>query len=86
MTVIDQYIADNLDLSDESLAMRIGVQPYFVKYRKRILKRNQNDSIEIATDSRTEEMQALISLIETRKTGWAVDIARAILAKIQTIE
>ncbi|WP_183560610.1 hypothetical protein [Mucilaginibacter sp. SP1R1] len=73
MTVIDKYISNNPGRPAARLAEEIGVSETFVKCRMLALVAASELARPITL---TDEIHALINLINVRKDGWAVDIAR----------
>ena len=74
MTVIDKYIRNNIKTSSEVLAYQLGVSASFVRVRRAIIKKDMQSVL--SSSHYTDEVRALLHLIEIRQTGWAVEIAK----------
>lgn len=73
MTIIDQYIRKNRFVDVPVLAKQIGVSSTFVQARLDIMQLKGNQDYKSTSSN---EMAALVHLIEVRKTGWAVEVAK----------
>jgi hypothetical protein len=84
MTIVDHYIiAHHNRETILQMSKDLGVSPDLISSRmKAIIKPPKVYDTPLSLD---KEMMGLINLIETRKTGWAVDIAKQKLIKIQNM-
>lgn len=77
MTIVDQFIYDHQSsMTDSELSAALGVSEHHVATRRRYLSHELRQIMYVTGDI-DGEIKALIALIEERKTGWAVDIAKA---------
>lgn len=82
MTIVDQYITDNVQYYPVAhIANKLGVDPAMVRSRIKLLV--PEPSIYTPPATIDKEMTALLRLIENRKTGWAVDVAKQRLRELQ---
>lgn len=82
MTIVDQFIYDHKSsMTDHELSAALGVSEHYVATRRRHLF-YEAQQMKYVTGDIDGEIQALIALIEERKTGWAVDIAKARLLSL----
>jgi PP-loop superfamily ATP-utilizing enzyme len=80
MTIIDKYISNNPCRPAAIVAEELGVSETFVKCRREII--NQVTQPESKSNV-TEEIYALVNLIDVRKIGWAVDIAKQRILQLE---
>jgi len=75
MSIIDDYITKNRDfLSDAEMSRELGLSAHWIAHRRTII--NRFVPPKSTTITLSDEAVALIHLIEVRKTGWAVDVAK----------
>jgi len=79
MTLIDSYIKKHRLKQVPVLAQEIGVSATFVQARLDAMELVRSKEYLLMPNN---EMIALINLIEVRKTGWAVDVARVRLKEL----
>jgi hypothetical protein len=73
MTIIDQYISAHPSNTNEELADAIGITERLVQARRLALA----DKVQVGFSvSINDEINALANVIEVRKSGWAVDVAK----------
>ncbi|MEO6522201.1 MAG: hypothetical protein ABIN91_11020 [Mucilaginibacter sp.] len=72
MTIIDRYIQNNQRRPAATVAAELGVSEAHVQCRRLMLFDYKTATY---TFDAQEEIQALVSLIAERGSGWAVDIA-----------
>jgi hypothetical protein len=84
MTIVDQFIIDHHNRETiVQISKDLGVSPDLVSSRiKALIKPPKVYDTPLSLD---KEMKGLINLIETYKTGWAVDIAKQKLIKLQNM-
>jgi hypothetical protein len=82
MTIIDRYISNNTTTPAAKLANALGVSETFVKCRRAILADTGPVPHPLTTN---EEIHALIYLIDERKEGWAVDVARERIRRLDAL-
>lgn len=82
MTIIDKYISTTMNSPASKIATELGISENFVKCRREILITSKRPvySLDII-----DEIRALINLIDTRKTGWAVDIAKNRIKQLEAL-
>lgn len=83
MTLIDKYIQTHINQPAFILAEQIGVSASFVQARRTILI-DQYEPTKYPVNVR-EEIAALLNLISVRETGWAVDIAKERIRKLESM-
>jgi hypothetical protein len=83
MNIIDQYIADHYYDPLSDLAFELGISIGYVAKRRIRLKPNPTPAPKVWVDN---ERLALVQLIQERQTGWAVDVAKERLKKLQNRE
>jgi hypothetical protein len=81
MTIIDKYITNNPSKPAEALAQEIGVSENFVRVRIASLDADGNKH----KPNPSDEVTALLYLIQLRETGWAVDIAKERVAYLESL-
>jgi hypothetical protein len=81
MTIIDKYITNNPCKAAKALAQEIGVSENFVRVRIASLESERT----LYRPNPSEEVTALLYLIQVRETGWAVDVAKERIAYLESL-
>lgn len=83
MTIIDQYISDNYQTkAANQISVELGLNYKYVLSRIRNLRRNKSFPGKSAI-SRSNEVVALNALISERGSGWAVEVAKERIRKLE---
>ncbi|WP_316743736.1 hypothetical protein [Pedobacter antarcticus] len=83
MTIIDKYISDNYQVKPAAvMSNELGLNYKYVQAR---ITRIRKDKLSGANQNmkRSEEVRALNLLISTRVSGWAVEIAKERIRKLE---